>query len=319
MTTSRVTTSRLAAIVGLCLVTLGACGDNGNGNGAPPVPKSASTLTLAPAATVFVGFYPIEEIVRAVGGSSVLVVNLTPAGDEAHELQLAPSLIADLERADAILYLGKGFQPALQQAAAQLPQAVRRVDLLDRVELLPAGPASQGGLDPHVWLDPQRMSAWVDVVRDTLIEITPGLSLTYNQNAQAYKEQLAALDRDLAAGLAQCRSRVIVTSHRAFGYLAARYGLDQLAIAGVTSLDEPSPKTLEAVAAEAKKQDVKTVFFETLGPKDLAEAVAAEIGAETDSLNPIEGLTKDELGAGETYVSVMRKNLAALRKGLDCE
>ena len=130
--------------------------------------------------------------------------------------------------------------------------------------------------------------------------------------------KLEALDSELADGLAHCRRHEIVTSHAAFGYLAKRYGLKQLALTGLSPEAEPSPRDLEALVDEVRRTDATTVFFETLVSSKLAETVAREAGAKTAVLDPLEGLTEDEVAAGEDYFSVMRANLAILRAALQC-
>jgi zinc transport system substrate-binding protein len=122
----------------------------------------------------------------------------------------------------------------------------------------------------------------------------------------------------MAGGLVGCASDVIVTSHRAFEYLARRFGLTQISIAGISPEAEPSAATLEAVAAAAAANNVSVIFFEENLPPDLAETVAAEIGASTAVLDPVETVSTDQLAAGESYLTIQRTNLAALRAGLGC-
>ena len=93
----------------------------------------------------------------------------------------------------------------------------------------------------------------------------------------------------------------------------------RLPIAGISPEVEPDPKTLEAIAAEAKSEGVTTIFLETIAPPALAETVAAEIGATLDLLDPIEGLSSEQLAEGQTYSSIMRNNLQRLVAGLGCE
>ena len=152
-----------------------------------------------------------------------------------------------------------------------------------------------------------------DVQRDR-----PDNAATYAANADEYLTDLRGLDSEYRESLAECQSRVIVTSHRAFGYLADTYGLRQIPIAGISPDVEPDPRTLEAIAAEAKAEGITTIFLESIAPPDLAETIAREIGAELDLLDPIEGLTQDQLDAGETYASIMRDNLQRLEAGLGC-
>ena len=122
----------------------------------------------------------------------------------------------------------------------------------------------------------------------------------------------------MANGLASCNSKVIVTTHRAFVYFADRYGLTQIPIAGISPEIEPDPKTLEAVAAAAKANNVQVIYFEEYVPPDLAETVAREIGATTDALSPVETIDDEGLANGADYDSVMRTNLASLKTGLGC-
>ena len=103
--------------------------------------------------------------------------------------------------------------------------------------------------------------------------------------------KLAALDADLREGLASCERDQLVTSHDAFGYLAARYGMTQVGISGLTPEAEPSPADLAEVTRFVEEHDVRTIYFETLVSPDIAEALASETGARTAVLDPIEGLT----------------------------
>ena len=150
---------------------------------------------------------------------------------------------------------------------------------------------------------------WRDVAADALGE---------PNGADAVAADLEELDRELRAGLADCERREIVTSHAAFGYLADAYDLTQIALTGVAPEAEPSARDIEALVAEVEKSGATTVFFEPLVSSDLAETVAREAGVQTAVLNPIEGLTDDQLAAGEDYFSVMRANLDSLRRGLGC-
>jgi zinc transport system substrate-binding protein len=312
-----------AALACAAAVAVSGCSDSS--------PATGATKTLR----VTTSFYPVEEAARAIGGRLVSVSDLTPVGGEPHDLELRPSQVAGLERADLVLYLGDGFQPEVEKAVAALPAGVKRVDLLVGIALRPAqvgipgvrgqvdggsgGPeALKGNGDPHVWVDPTRFIAMASRIRDALIATDPAGRTAFEANARRYIGRLRALDRDFATKLRACRSPVLVTSHAAFGYLADHYGLTQAAIAGISPEAEPDPKSLAATASYAKAHHVKTVFFETLVPRKLSETVARTIGARTDALNPVEGLDRQQLDAGETYTSIQRENLAALVKGLGC-
>jgi zinc transport system substrate-binding protein len=331
---------RSLAVAAVPALLLAACGDDedggagGNGGGGDRLQVVAS-------------FYPLAEAATRVGGDRVEVTNLTPAGTEPHDLELTPDQVDDLEDADLVLYLGQGFQPAVAEIAEGRDGP--SVDLLESVELEAGGSealeaeeaaggeehaeeggegeehAEEGGeehaeseLDPHFWLDPQRLSTAVGEIEAALADVAPDDADTFASNAQAYEDELAALDEELATGLANCERDQIVTSHAAFFYLADRYGLAQLPIAGLSPEAEPDPARLDELADQIEAEGITTVFFETLVSPDIAETLARETGAETAVLNPIEGLTDEQVEAGDDYASVMQENLSALVDALGC-
>jgi zinc transport system substrate-binding protein len=175
-----------------------------------------------------------------------------------------------------------------------------------------------GRLDTHVWLDPVLFKETVAGVSRALAQVDPTGQSVYESNAQRYQAELDVLHQEFQAGLRSCKRRELVTSHAAFGYLARRYGLEQLPIAGLSPEAEPSPQRMQEVVQVARQHDVKVVYFETLVNPRVAEAIAREIGARTMVLNPIEGLTREEEAQGKTYLDLMRQNLANLRAGLEC-
>jgi zinc transport system substrate-binding protein len=144
----------------------------------------------------------------------------------------------------------------------------------------------------------------------------PGAAAAFRQRASALAGELSELDDDIRAGLADCASSDLVTSHAAFGYLAQRYGLRQVGITGISPEAEPDPRSLAAVATFVREHHVSTIYSETLVSPAVARTVARETGATTAVLDPIEGLTN--ASAGRDYLQVMRSNLAVLRKGQGC-
>ena len=129
---------------------------------------------------------------------------------------------------------------------------------------------------------------------------------------------MLALDGRYRQGLASCARHELVTSHQAFGRLAARYGLIQRGIAGVSPDAEPDPGRLAQLGDLVRSHGVTTIFTETLVSPKIADTLARSAGVRTEVLDPIEGLTREELAKGATYVSVMDDNLAKLRAALGC-
>ena len=248
---------------------------------------------------VVAGFYPLAFAAETIGGVGVEVTNVTPAGAEPHDVELSVRDVERIRAADLVLYAGGEFQPALTEAAGDAEGTA--VDVLDGLEL------REG--DPHVWLDPLRFSEVVERI---------GAELGARSAARRLVSDLVELDADYRAGLADCDRRDLVTGHDAFGYLAERYGLEAIPIAGLSPEAEPSPRDLEEIADLVRQRGVTTIFVETLLSPEVAETVAREAGAETAVLDPLEGLAEEDLDRGEDYLSVMRTNLAALREGLGC-
>jgi zinc transport system substrate-binding protein len=275
--------------------------------------------TTAGRLRVVASFYPLAEAAQRVGGDAVTVTNLTAPGVEPHDLELTPSQLAAVSDADVVLYLGGGFQPAVEDALADA--SGRTVDVSSDLRTLPV-PAGESDpsltADPHVWLDPLLYRGIVETVDRTFIEASPSEEPMFDANAAGFDHELAGLDADYRSGLARCARDEIVTSHAAFGYLAARYRLRQEAIAGLTPDAEPTPQRLADLKALVEGDGVTTIFTEELLPPDVAETIAAATGTATAVLNPLESLTPSELSAGADYDSVMRENLRELRDALGC-
>ena len=223
------------------------------------------------------------------------VVNLTPPGVEPHDIELSPSDVEEIRDAEVVVYVGGGFQPALEDAVAS--RSGRSLDLLKPNE------------DPHIWLDPLRFAQAVERIARSV----GGAGSAYDEI-----RALKRLDADYRRGLASCERRVIVTTHAAFGRLAQRYGLAELSLAGRSPEAEPSPRELERLIDDVRDSGATTVFAEPLVSDDVARTVAREAGVDVATLDPIEGLSEDRLDAGEDYLSVMRSNLNALRGALGC-
>lgn len=267
---------------------------------------------------VVAAFYPLFEAAQRVGGDLVRARNLTPAGSEPHDIELNSRQVDQIEDAAVLVYLGRGFQPAIEKAAERATGA--KVDVLSTLSDLRRAGADDRELevDPHVWLDPRNQKAIVATVAGALSEADPANRATYEANALAYTRELDELDAAFVAGLATCQRRVLVTAHEAFGYLAARYGLTQEALAGLEPESEPTPQRMADLARRVRADGSTTIFYETLVSPRVAESLAREAGVATAVLDPLEGLTDADAKAGRTYISAMRENLAAIRAALGC-
>ena len=252
---------------------------------------------------IVAAFYPLAFAASQVAPEGMAVADLTPAGAEPHDLELTPGHVARLRDATHVVYAGGGFQPGLEDALEDRPA----LDVLTAVPTL--RDAEGDAVDPHVWLDPVR---YAGVARAIAVELGDPSA------AARFVARLEALDAELRRGLARCERREIVTSHAAFGYLADRYRLVQVPLVGLSPEAEPSARDIERLADEVRATGATTVFFEPLVSPRLAETVAREAGVRTAVLDPLEGLTQEQLDAGVDYFDVMRDNLTALRGALGC-
>jgi zinc transport system substrate-binding protein len=260
---------------------------------------------------VVAAFYPLAFAAGRVGGKAIEVDSLTPSGVEPHDLELSSGQVRDIAEADLVVYLGKGFQPAVEDAVANLDTS-RRFDVLEGKSLLP-GVEKDEETDPHLWLDPTIMATIADQIAGRLGALDPGDAPEYEAHAETLRNQLVELDQEYSDVLSECRSNDFVTSHAAFGYLAARYGLRQVSIAGIDPEGEPSAGRLAEVARYVDEHGITTIFFEELAPADLAETLARETGVEAQVLSPLE--TPPENG---DYLDAMRTNLDKLSEALGC-
>jgi zinc transport system substrate-binding protein len=281
--------------------------------------SSGGSQTGSPAAlAVVAAFYPVQEAAERVGGQLVDVTNLTAPGVEPHDLELAPDQVEAIATADVVLYLGEGFQPAVQDAIGDAQGVV--VDLLARMPTVepPGGSEASLTADPHVWLDPVLYGQMVDEVRAALAQAAPDDTSTFRTNADAFTNEISQLASDYRTGLATCERALIVTNHAAFGYLAAEYGLTQQSISGLAPDAEPSAQRLAQLKQLVEQQGVTTIFTEDLVSPKVAQTLAEEAGVRTAVLHTIEGSTDEEIAAGDDYGSQMQENLSTLRIALGC-
>lgn len=261
---------------------------------------------------VSTSFYPLYEIARQVGGDYVDVKNLVPPGAEPHDYELSPKDIAGIMDAKILVVNGAGLEPWLDKYLPDLQQS--GIKVVDESKIIQNLIVS----DPHIWLDPKKYMEEVNAFEQALATIDPAHTEYYHSRAQRYNGELASMDQEYQSGLQNCKSREFVTNHAAFGYLAKSYDLTMVAISGFSPDAEPSPKILAELSDLLHENNVKYILVETLVSPKIAETLAQEVGAQTLVINPLEGLTVDELAQGENYISVMQQNLKNLQTALDC-
>ena len=171
---------------------------------------------------------------------------------------------------------------------------------------------NHGEYDPHIWLSINNMKIMTNEILEGLVELYPENAQLYESNALVYLQKLDELEEEYNLRLAECKYSKVIVNHKAFGYLADRYGFEQISVAGFAPESEPSPKTIQSVIDEAKKHNLNYVFSEGQIDPKTAKTIADDIGGEVLELNPL------KLNDNETYFSIMRKNLDNLAIGLNC-
>lgn len=301
-----------------------------------PVPQQSKLKVVT-------SFYPLYEFSRQVAGDKAEVINLVPTGVEPHDWEPTAQDMKLIQEAGVFVYNGAGLESwtdkvlsSFNKDKATIVEASKSMELLEgseqeeddhdhghdhgKEEVKESGTHDhehEHASDPHVWLDPVLAQKEVQAIQAALEQADPANKETYKKNAEAYIAKLQELDKSFTEGLASVKRKEFVTQHAAFGYMAKRYGLTQLPIAGLSPEQEPTPSKMGDIIKFAKEKQVKTIFFETLVSPKVAETVAKELGAKTAVLNPIEGLTDEDKARNLDYIGIMKQNLAALKTALN--
>ena len=308
----------LPTVIAASALTLAGCGATGGSGG-----EGIEGIE------VLASIYPLAYVAAQVGGDLVTVSIATPAGTDPHAIELSPRQLRDVGEADLVVYL-RDFQAAFDEAVDErAPEHALDVATVADLLPLPQGAADEhgdahadeaededahGGLDPHFWLDPERLAAAARAIADDLAHIDPDHAQTYRANAGVLANTLATLDDEYADGLGTCESDVVVTSHAAFGYLTERYGLRQVSVSGIDPEGEPSPARIREVRETIADLGVTAVFTEPLADPAVAATLAEDLGVEVLQLDPLDSHAQD----APDYRDVMAANLDALRTGLGC-
>jgi zinc transport system substrate-binding protein len=294
----------------------------------PPVTQPAQGEKIQVSAS----FYPLFFFAKEIGKDKADVRNITPSGVEPHDYDPTAQDIVNIQKSKILIVNGAGFEPWLEKIKNDLGGVII-VNTTEGVNLHKGKDEHHGkehkeeskkkheelSYDPHVWLSPVLAKSQVDKILQAYIQVDPDNKAYYESNAKSLKEKLDRLDRKFKQGLASCEKKSFVTSHAAFGYLAAEYNLTQVPISGLSPDEEPSPRDMARITEFVRDNNIKFIFFETLVSPKLSETIANEAGAETLVLDPIEGLSENNIKQGKNYFTIMDSNLQNLRKALECK
>ncbi|NCU41631.1 MAG: zinc ABC transporter substrate-binding protein [Candidatus Moranbacteria bacterium] len=278
---------------------------------------------------IVASFYPLAFIAERIGGEKVSVSNLAGSRD-AHSYQITPSDMKSILEADLFIFHGEGFEPWIENIVPQLENAdTPFLSLLDKVSIneeelheedlheeeLHEEEHDHSGRDPHIWVDPLLVKEMTLLVRNAFIQIDDQNKEVYEKNTQVLLDQLDKLDDEYRQRLALCDREEVIVSHNAFGYLAKRYDFTTHAIAGISTLDEPSAKLLAQLKEEASS-GVTHILTEEGSVTRYAETLSLETGLQMLPINP---MGRGTLDSSKDYFDVSRENLQSFALSLGCE
>ncbi|SDK16860.1 metal ABC transporter solute-binding protein, Zn/Mn family [Sediminibacillus albus] len=297
---------------------------------------------------IYTTLYPLQDFTEKIGGDLVQVESLLAPGTDAHTFEPTSNTMVDIAQADAFIYLEAG----LESYADKIAGAVKTED----VSMLEAGNGSafitsahdhhheeeadhsdhdhgddahaheedeageeehdHGDFDPHIWLDPNRSIGLAENIKDELVSLMPEQEKVFNENFEKLKAQLESLDEEFHQIEQEYQDKQILVSHAAFGYWENAYGIEQIAVSGVSTASEPSQKQLEYIIDEAREHDLHYILFEQNVTPRVAEVVQKEVGAETLRIHNLAVLTEEDIQNEEDYFSLMEQNLETLKIAL---
>jgi zinc transport system substrate-binding protein len=256
--------------------------------------------------TIVAAIYPLAFAAENLARPGAEVIDLTPPGTEAHDLELSLEDRAAIEDADFVLYLGDiGFQPQVEQAVKEA-----RGTVLDLGPLL----AKRGGvIDPHIWLEPSHFNTVTGTISEEFCPFEDPCDTEESAQRDAFDARLSELGISYGRGLQDCRFGKAIVTHEAFGYIADFY-FDQFGLSGLTPEAEPTAERLAQAQELIETGEAGAIFYEeNEDSKETAQSFAADAGVPALPLSTLES----EPAEGD-YFSVMEDNLASLREGLQC-
>ncbi|TYQ16583.1 UNVERIFIED_CONTAM: zinc transport system substrate-binding protein [Acetivibrio alkalicellulosi] len=340
---------KLIILLGLILIFTSGCTkntDNTENDNNQPVTVDLEELQSEdpepekPKLKVYTSFFTMYDFAKKIGGDRIEASNMVPPGTEVHHWEPGARDIAALFNADVFIYNGaemEGWVESVLSAVNNKNLLVVETSL--GIELINMGNDHDDHshnhdhdhshnhdhnekhhhhheYDPHVWLNPMNAKIQMQMIMEAFIEKDPENRNFYEDNFKKYALELDELDKEYREAVAEFKAKEIIVSHEAYGYLCDAYGLRQLGVKGLYSDVEPSPARMAEITRFAKKHNVKVIFFEEMASSRVVDALAKDLGIETAILNPIEGISKDDLEAGRDYFYFMRQNLETLKKYL---
>ncbi|MGY6587624.1 MAG: metal ABC transporter solute-binding protein, Zn/Mn family [Wenzhouxiangella sp.] len=270
--------------------------------------------------TVVVTFSILEDFAARVAGDHARVHSLTPRGAEVHEYELRPADFRALEQADLVLYNGLDLELWMDQVRSTVGRNVPVMAVAEQaaIETLPIiGGELAGTPDPHVWMDPRRSAAMLEVIHGQLAELLPDHAEALRANADAYLVELDTLFQEMAEGFSQIpeHRRVLISSEAAFVYFAEAFGFFHDAIWGSNAEVEGSPRQIMRITDIIRERQPSALFWESTVSSRQVEGISADTGIPVRGPLFVDSLSALDGPAG-SYLDMMRENLRVLKEAL---
>lgn len=288
--------------------------------------------------SVVCSLFPYYDFVREIGGEFVQAHLLVAAGREAHSFEPTPMDVIRVSRADVFVYNGgegeQWVEEILASAGEAVPTVVRMMDYADTVEEEPLEYGHDGHehddhsghehdsdeieYDEHIWTSPVEAMKLCRAICDALCAAAPAHAEVFRGNLENYLRELSALDADFRQVCSEKKRSLLVFGDRfPLLYFCREYGLDyRAAFHGCSSDTEPSLYTLKFLIDKVRQQDIPVVYALELSSRKVADAIAETTGATVETFYSCQTVSQADWAAGEGYVSLMRRNVAALREGI---
>ena len=299
-------------VIALFALFLGACGQKSS------QVNSKETKGMK----IVTSFYPVYAMVKEISGD-LNDVRMIQSSSGIHSYEPSANDIAAIYDADVFVYHSHTLEswagsldPSLQKSKVKVLEASEGMTL-ERVPGLEDMQAGEGIdektlYDPHTWLDPEKVAEEAQIIADKLSELDSANKDTYQKNAQNFSSKAHDLTKKYQSIFEKANQKTFVTQHTAFSYLAKRFGLNQLGIAGISPDQEPSPRQLTEIQEFVKTYKVKTIFTESNASSKVAETLIKSTGVSLKTLNPLEADPQND----KSYLDNLEEDIAILAEEL---
>lgn len=287
--------------------------------------------------TVYTTIFPLKDFAEKIGGNYVDVQAIYPAGADSHTYEPSQKQTVNIAKADLFVYNGAELEPFVDKLEASLKkEKVTIVNASEGLPLITSSEEEEGheaeeehgaeheeteehhhDQDPHVWLDPSLAARQAEAIKNALVKLQPAHKDEFEKNYEVLKKRLSDLDKEFQTMVNNAETKEVLVSHAAYGYWEHRYGIKQIAIAGLSASQEPSQKKLIEIAKLAKEHQIKYILFETFATPKVAEVVQKETGTKILRLNHLATISEEDAKQNKDYITLMKENLETLKKAMN--